>query len=392
MKSVTINKTGKYYLQVTDSAIEIRAGVLATITIVPPVPYTVNRQQTLTLLPSNSIVLQLNVRNWEIGSGNTQANTIPALIAGKILSNDGKVLKWIVAVDVNIYNADGTLTADRTVTQAGFDLSFVDGNFTIFGKGSSSDQIGLSYIDAQTDAIISVGYDSGSGYATTQMSSVDVVTGNEGAVSASFDSATLKFLDTSVDANRYILLQANSSGIEVDGNANDATLCMDWHGWDGANNVLLANIKNNGEWEWNLYPNTRDDSAELPINFLYTDASGNLLSAPLDYAKPYKVYTALLNQTGTSAPTATVLENTLGGAISWAYAGTGLYTGTPTVPFVDGKTWIIVGKTSDGLINGFAAQGRAEGGDVIVDTGDMVSQTAANDQLVNTPIEIRVYP
>ena len=39
----------------------------------------------------------------------------------------------------------------------------------------------------------------------------------------------------------------------------------------------------------------------------------------------YKVYTALLTQSGTAAPVATVLENTLGGAVVWSRINTGAY-------------------------------------------------------------------
>ena len=39
----------------------------------------------------------------------------------------------------------------------------------------------------------------------------------------------------------------------------------------------------------------------------------------------YKVYTALLSQSGTDAPTAIVLENTLGQTITWSYNGVGTY-------------------------------------------------------------------
>jgi hypothetical protein len=41
--------------------------------------------------------------------------------------------------------------------------------------------------------------------------------------------------------------------------------------------------------------------------------------------KPYKVYTALLTQTGTNAPVAIVLENTLGGTVTFERAGVGNY-------------------------------------------------------------------
>lgn len=50
-------------------------------------------------------------------------------------------------------------------------------------------------------------------------------------------------------------------------------------------------------------------------------------------SRPYKVYTALLTQTGTNAPTAVVLENTLGGTIVWARVGTGAYSATLTGAF-----------------------------------------------------------
>ena len=45
---------------------------------------------------------------------------------------------------------------------------------------------------------------------------------------------------------------------------------------------------------------------------------------PVDI-RPYKVYTALLTQSGTTAPVATVLENTLGITPTWTYANVGQY-------------------------------------------------------------------
>ena len=40
----------------------------------------------------------------------------------------------------------------------------------------------------------------------------------------------------------------------------------------------------------------------------------------------YLVYTALISQSGTDAPTATVLENTLGGTVVWTYNDVGNYS------------------------------------------------------------------
>lgn len=57
-------------------------------------------------------------------------------------------------------------------------------------------------------------------------------------------------------------------------------------------------------------------------------------------SRPYKVYTALLTQTGTDAPVATVLENTLGGEIVWSYDGFGSYIGSLNGAFTENKTFI----------------------------------------------------
>lgn len=54
----------------------------------------------------------------------------------------------------------------------------------------------------------------------------------------------------------------------------------------------------------------------------------------------YKVYTAFLNQKGTSAPIATVLKNTIG-AIVWTRSNTGYYLATLFGAFPTNKTMIL---------------------------------------------------
>ena len=51
----------------------------------------------------------------------------------------------------------------------------------------------------------------------------------------------------------------------------------------------------------------------------------------------YKVYVALLTQTGTNPPVATVLENTIGNIV-WSYDGIGRYTATLQDGFTVGKS------------------------------------------------------
>lgn len=58
----------------------------------------------------------------------------------------------------------------------------------------------------------------------------------------------------------------------------------------------------------------------------------------LDLGQGVKVYRALLTQTSTNAPVATVLGNTLGGTVVWTYNEVGLYTGTLAGAFTTTKT------------------------------------------------------
>lgn len=69
------------------------------------------------------------------------------------------------------------------------------------------------------------------------------------------------------------------------------------------------------------------------IDVTLPDAAGTLA---LDNG--VKVYRALLTQTGTDAPTATVLENTLGGTVVWTYNSPGNYTATLAGAFPFTKT------------------------------------------------------
>ena len=101
----------------------------------------------------------------------------------------------------------------------------------------------------------------------------------------------------------------------------------------------------------------------------------------------YKVYTALLTQSGTSAPVATVLENTIGDIV-WSYGGkTGAYLASIEGGFDNSSTFILFG-TINYPINTFISS--------VNDSNQIVIQTfngvdASNDLLVFTPFEIRVY-
>lgn len=105
--------------------------------------------------------------------------------------------------------------------------------------------------------------------------------------------------------------------------------------------------------------------------------------------RPYKVYSAILSQTGTNAPTAIVLENTIG-SISFSYIIPGMYNITSSGQFTFGKT-IIYGNsiiTSNGESVAYAYIGT---NNCQVVTRD-ANGTSTNDILGYNFVEIRVYP
>ena len=104
-----------------------------------------------------------------------------------------------------------------------------------------------------------------------------------------------------------------------------------------------------------------------------------------------KAYRALVTQSSTSAPTATVLENSLGAAVVWARSNTGVYTATLAGAFSSNKTFIMI----SGVAGTVAAQRdafavRTSADVVTVSTGN--AGVAADAVLSATPIEILVYP
>ena len=114
----------------------------------------------------------------------------------------------------------------------------------------------------------------------------------------------------------------------------------------------------------------------------FPDASGTV--ALVETVRPYKVYTALLSQSGTSAPVATVLENTLGGTIVWTRSGIGSYQATLTGSvYTSSKTVVFatIGLNKNLVINGARVSDSVVS--IMAGTGELDS--------TNMSIEIRVY-
>jgi hypothetical protein len=105
----------------------------------------------------------------------------------------------------------------------------------------------------------------------------------------------------------------------------------------------------------------------------------------------YLVYTALLTQSGTDAPVATVLQNTLGGTVVWTRFGEGIYIGTLAGAFAAAKTFVIAQQANSGNSLGIDV-GNDSVDAIYLTTFNIGTGANADGQLINAPVEIRVYP
>ena len=104
----------------------------------------------------------------------------------------------------------------------------------------------------------------------------------------------------------------------------------------------------------------------------------------------YKSYVALISQTGTAAPTAIVLENTLGD-VTFSYVTVGIYKVITSGLFTNNKTFALLPNSLRGT--NFIYQINTN--EITINCRDITSETPfipyLNNALDNTSIEIRVY-
>jgi len=102
--------------------------------------------------------------------------------------------------------------------------------------------------------------------------------------------------------------------------------------------------------------------------------------------KTYRVYSALLTQSGTSTPIATVLQNDLSGTVVWTRTGVGEYKATLVSAFTNNKTVC--------FINNAIPDTQLQGYPISVNQIELDQQNltgTAIDGLYGNCIEIRVY-
>jgi hypothetical protein len=140
----------------------------------------------------------------------------------------------------------------------------------------------------------------------------------------------------------------------------------------------------------NYFPNDADRSGYRDQSVTQQDLSSSLTGS----IRPYKSYIALLNQSGTGNPIATVLENTLEVDIEWTRADVGVYNGASPLGiqdifFVDNSITLHQFQIQFGFM--FSKVTEFHSKQVIQVTTLLDAETTSDDILVNVMIEMKVF-
>lgn len=165
-------------------------------------------------------------------------------------------------------------------------------------------------------------------------------------------------------------------------------------------------IENTGTTPFTL---NHDGSGSANIKFFFTDETDLIVPVGgklwLKYGNPYcqlffksftkyKIYRALLTQSGASAPTVVVLENTIG-SIVWTRVGPGVYSANLRAAFPVNKTFCSATFSNKDAAGGGKSIGISRNSDntVLLRTADSLIGSSSVDGLMLEPtsIEILVY-
>jgi hypothetical protein len=114
----------------------------------------------------------------------------------------------------------------------------------------------------------------------------------------------------------------------------------------------------------------------IPVTYNWQTASHK---API-------IYKAIITQTGTAAPVATILENTLKTNVIWTRSGVGVYKGSLEGGEFNASTFVLATIASPGA---FLVYGTTVNSDIIVSTKDAAG--VAVDLVGTAYIEVQVY-
>lgn len=258
-----------------------------------------------------------------------------------------------------------TGTGDRVATSA-------DGiNWTVGTSAADNDWVAVTYGKGKFVAISATG-------TSRIMYSTDGLTWN--TASSANDTYTWRGIT-----------YGNGMFVAINGSSTYIGVSLDGVNWESSSGVTGGSAYGNSPQDIaygnGVFVTVGTTGAGGSANRVVTSGYP-LTSIPVEPYKSYRSYVALLNQSGTNAPTATVLENTLGTTVSYSYIGAGSYSANVSgSDFIEDKTTAQISTTT-----GYVSSAVWETADQIgIVTLDASSVTPTNDGLFKTMFEIRIY-
>ena len=139
------------------------------------------------------------------------------------------------------------------------------------------------------------------------------------------------------------------------------------------------------------------DTTERRSALINAESQAYTMQDITDTTRPYKVYTALLTQSGTNAPVATVLQNTLSGNVNFVRLQAGQYSITssnlfgntsPVIVLGSNRTAANIGGTVSTLITRYLNSSNIDFWSMNSNLDSFIEGFGA---INNVSIEIRVY-
>lgn len=223
---------------------------------------------------------------------------------------------------------------------------------------------------------------------TDIVSSINGVTNDGGAIT--FNSANSLLTISSSDVSNTVTLTVATPDTtlagDVTGGINSTVV------GDNSHNHNASTITTNIVSSINGVTNDGGNVAIVGTNGISVSSNNTTDTITISgTAAPYRVYTALLSQSDSSAPVATVLGNTLSADIIWTRISTGVYFGTLSGAFTNNLTSV---SCNYGIVSGDASiiTGSRSNSNVIrVQTYKASDKTLSEMKGSQIFIEIRVY-
>jgi hypothetical protein len=311
------------------------------------------------------------------------STTLSASGADGIISVTGSTIQAPnTSITASYFKGDGSKLTNITAsyspaagsnTYIQYNNSGILGAEAAFTYNATSNTLTVSNITA-TNVQVAKGIDTGNGYLLDggDITSVDWKnrTLNWPDGSPAFNWSTqdaVKFIninDAAGAADKILVLRSSTSQVFITGSSAFSTPTSSLLVTASATNNIITFTKGNGS------------------TFNVTVNTGSL---------NYYIYSATLDQTGTNAPIATVLQNTFPGNIVWSRQGNGWYRATLTGAFTYQKTMAFSSIASDGLCSKHTFS-LTNSNYIQFFTYDQFGTRSDVMMNATTPIEIRVYP